>query len=219
MQRSDLELLEAWRGGDLSAGNELFHRHFDAVCRFFANKVHEDVDDLIQRTFLGCVEGRERLRGDTGFRGYLFGVARNVLRRYFRDKRYFRERFAGLEISAEDVAPGPSLLLAEKREQQLLLRALRALPLDHQITLELYYWESLSGRELAEILEVPEGTVRGRIRRAKELLQEKLTELAASPEHLQTTLANLESWARSLREQAVRRGLDVHTGSTPGEPS
>lgn len=199
----------------MQAGNELFNRHFDAICRFFANKVAEDVDDLIQRTFLGCVEGKERYRGDAGFRGYLFGVARNVLRRYYRDKRYYRERFQGLEVSARDMAPGPSLLVAEKREQELLLSALRHLPLDHQITLELYYWENLSGRELAEILEVPEGTVRGRIRRAKELLHGKLAELATSAHQLQSTIANLESWARSLRAKALALGVKVKTGSSP----
>ena len=77
--KSDIDLLDAWRAGDPRAGNELFNRHFDSVCRFFANKAGNEVDDLIQRTFLACVEGRDRFRGDASFRGYLFGVARNVL--------------------------------------------------------------------------------------------------------------------------------------------
>lgn len=201
--RSDIELLEAWRGGDPDAGNELFNRHFDSICRFFANKIQTDVDDLIQRTFLACVEGKERFRGTSSFRGYLFGIARNVLRRYFRDKHYHGQRFDALLQSAEDMAPGPSMLIAEKREQQLLLDGLRNLPLDHQITLELYYWENMSGSELAAVLDIPEGTVRGRIRRAKQLLEEALGRLAQSPRQLETTMANLEGWARSLRARAL----------------
>lgn len=200
---ADLELLQKWSDGDASAGNQLFNRHFDAICRFFANKVSEDVDDLIQKTFLACVEGRERFRGDASFRSYLFGVARNVLRRYYRDKRYQKIRFDELESSVHDLAPGGSLLIAEKREQELLLHALRRLPLDHQITLELYYWENLSGRELGEVLGIPEGTVRGRIRRAKQLLEEQLEGLAASPQILQSTMANLEGWAKELRDHAL----------------
>lgn len=202
--KSDLELLEAWRDGDARSGNELFNRHFDSVCRFFANKAPNEVDDLIQRTFLACVEGRDRYRGEASFRGYLFGVARNVLRRHYRDKRYHDDRFDPLMVSVHDLGPGPSLLIADKREQELLLAALRRLPLDHQITLELYYWESMSGSELAEVLEIPEGTVRGRIRRAKQLLEEALAELAESPEQLETTMANLEGWARSLRERVKK---------------
>jgi len=200
--KSDIDLLDAWRAGDPRAGNELFNRHFDSVCRFFANKAANEVDDLIQRTFLACVEGRDRFRGDASFRGYLFGVARNVLRRYYRDKRYHEARFDPLMVSVHDLGPGPSLLIADKREQELLLQALRRLPMDHQITLELYYWENLSGSELAQVLDIPEGTVRGRIRRAKQLLEASLAELSESPQQLESTIANLEGWARSLREKA-----------------
>lgn len=202
----DLVLLEAWRGGDQKAGNQLFNRHFDAICRFFANKVSSDVDDLIQRTFMACVESKDGFRGEASFRGYLFGVARNILRRHYRDKRYKGERFDALEVSVHDMGPGPSMLVAERREQQLLLQALRQLPLDHQITLELYYWESMSGSELAAVLGIPEGTVRGRIRRAKQLLEESLAELSESPELLRSTVANLEDWAKGLRDQALGDG-------------
>ena len=205
--RVDVELLDAWRDGDTRAGNELFHRHFDSVCRFFANKAPNEVDDLIQRTFLACVEGRDRFRGDASFRGYLFGVARNVLRRYYRDKRYYDNHFDPLVVSVHDMGPGPSLLVADKREQELLLQALRRLPMDHQITLELYYWENMSGSELGQVLDAPEGTVRGRIRRAKQLLEAALSELAESPSQLESTVANLEGWARSLRQKVeAKRG-------------
>lgn len=203
MSSTDFDLLEAWRAGDASAGNELFHRHFDSVCRFFANKLGDDVDDLIQKTFLACVEGKERFRGDASFRGYLFGVARNVLRRYFRDKKYHRQRFDELEQSVHDLAPGPSMIVAEKREQQVLLQALRQIPLDHQITLELYYWEAMSASELGAVLGIPEGTVRGRIRRAKQLLEAELGKLADSPHLLESTIGDLEGWAKSLRERPM----------------
>jgi RNA polymerase sigma-70 factor (ECF subfamily) len=203
MGPSDFDLLESWRAGDTTAGNDLFQRHFDSVCRFFANKLGEDVDDLIQKTFLACVEGKERFRGDASFRGYLFGVARNVLRRHFREKRYHGERFDPLVTSVHDAAPGPSLMLAEKKEQQLLLQALRQIPLDFQITLELYYWEQMSASELGEVLGLPEGTVRGRIRRAKQLLEERLAALAESPSQLHSTMADLDGWARSLKAQVL----------------
>ena len=124
----DLELLRAWRDGDPGAGRRLVERHFDAMYRFFANKVSADVEDLIQETFTACVEGKERFRGDSSFRSYLFGVARNVLRRYYRDKRYQKIRYDELESSVHDLSPGGSLLIAEKREQELLLHALQLPP-------------------------------------------------------------------------------------------
>ena len=52
----DAECLRAWASGDRKAGELLFERHFEAVARFFRNKTDRDHDDLIQATFLGCVE-------------------------------------------------------------------------------------------------------------------------------------------------------------------
>ena len=57
---TDTELLSAWRGGDLECGRTLFERHFDGVRRFFANKLDHGAEDMVQRTFLACVEGRDR---------------------------------------------------------------------------------------------------------------------------------------------------------------
>lgn len=204
----DFELLDAWRGGDTRAGNELFNRHFDAVCRFFANKAQHEVEDLVQNTFLALVESTPKYRHEGAFRGFVFGVARNILKRHYRNKKRHRERFDMLERSVADFGPGPQSLILEQREQQLLLQALRNIPMDHQTLLELYYWEALSARELAEIFEVPEGTIRGRIRRAKQLLEEQIAALSTDTSLIETTVANLEDWARSLRARLDRDGVD-----------
>ena len=89
--------------------------------------------------------------------------------------------------------------MAKRREERLLLEALRSIPLDHQIALELYYWQEMTAAELAAVLDIPEGTIRSRLRRAKHLLEEQLAELAQSPDLLETTMANLDEWARNLR--------------------
>jgi RNA polymerase sigma-70 factor (ECF subfamily) len=199
---SDYELLDAWRDGDGTAGDRLFERHFDGVCRFFRNKVADGVEDLIQRTFLACVESRDSFRKDASFRTYLFTVARNELYAHF--KRAAREgaRIDPLETSARDLGPTPTSWLARQNEQRLLLAALREIPIDHQVALELYYWEDLSASELGRVLAIPEGTVRTRIRRARQLLQDALVRVAGTEQDLASTMAGLEDWARSLRELA-----------------
>ena len=202
----DLQLLEAWREGDRNAGSELFERHFDSICRFFANKVDREVDDLVQKTFTACVEGKERFKGDSSFRTYLFGVAHNILRSHLRKKRRQSERFDIGVTSVFDLGLSPTVLVAQQKEQQLTLQALRQIPIEHQMVLELYYWESMTAKELAGILEVPEGTVRGRIRRAKQLLEAKLGELSESDALVQSTLSGLETWARSLRDKMTPTG-------------
>ncbi|MBL4686820.1 MAG: sigma-70 family RNA polymerase sigma factor [Nannocystaceae bacterium] len=200
---ADLELLEAWRGGDRDAGGKLFQRHFDSICRFFANKIDRDVDDLVQRTFTACVEGRERFQGRSSFRTYLFGVAHNVLRSHLRKRKRESDRFEIGVTSVFDMGLSPSTLIAQKKEQQLTLQALRQIPLDHQVVLELYYWESLTAAEIGEVLGHPEGTIRGRIRRGKELLEVELEKLAENDALLTSTISNLDGWAKSLRQRVL----------------
>ena len=93
-------------------------------------------------------------------------------------------------------------------EQRLLLEALRRIPLECQIVLELYYWEDMAAPELAQVLGIPEGTARSRLRRARELLTHRMKVLARSPALLKTTLSDLEKWVRSLREHIGANDAD-----------
>jgi RNA polymerase sigma factor (sigma-70 family) len=173
------ELLRRWRAGDQSAGNALFERHFDGLYRFFAGKVSRDVEDLIQQTMLACVEGRDRIAGEstTSVRAYLFGTARNVLYAHYR--RHVHERFDAVHTSLEDLGPSPSRLVDEAAAARLLAAALRRIPLDLQILLELHYWEQLSHSELAAALAVSVGSVKGKLQTAKAQLRRHMAELAS----------------------------------------
>ena len=70
--------------------------------------------------------------------------------------------------------------------------------------LELYYWEEMPAPAIALVLELPEGTVRSRIRRALTCLREALTARAPSAIVLESTLGDLEGWAKKLREELGR---------------
>ncbi len=75
------------------------------------------------------------------------------------------------------------------------------LPLHMQSVLELYYWEQLNAREIAEVLEVPEGTVASRLRRAKERLRGIYEGSPVTAEAAEGSPADpaLEQWAERLR--------------------
>ncbi|MEM6295481.1 MAG: hypothetical protein AAGA54_29675 [Myxococcota bacterium] len=64
---------------------------------------------------------------------------------------------------------------------------------------ELFYWEPMIGREIAEVLEVPEGTARLRMRSAGMALEAALARLVRSTDVLTTKLDNLERWSASIR--------------------
>lgn len=197
---SDFELLAAWSRGEMRAGDELFERHFESLYRFFRNKVSHAVHDLVQDTLLRCTESKDAFRKKGSFRAFLFGIARRVLHDHLR-KVYRDGGHLDLEASsAMDLAPSPSQLVAKKQEHRILLQALRMIPLDHQIALELAYWEDMTGPEIGEVLGVPPATARTRLRRAREALTQKVSDLANTPELLESTMDNLDHWAKSLRE-------------------
>lgn len=197
--RTDAELLEAWRAGDKAAGRELFERHISLVSRFFRNKVGDEREDLIQRTFLACVEARDRVRDGTSFRSYLLRVARNKLYDHIGRRQGTPHRPDPLGVSLADLGPSPSRLLVEDERDQLLLHALRSLPLDLQTLLELHYWEGMGTSELAEVLEIPQGTVKTRMWRARNLLRDHMTRLAAAQTIPDSSVHDLDAWARRLR--------------------
>ncbi len=200
-ESSDAELLAAWRSGDADSGSELVARHFQAVYRFFRRKV-DDPDlakDLTQKTFLTCLEKRDRLRDDLRFKAFVLGIGRNMLLRQLRTFGKQAEREERVGADPTPTATSPSQVVAMREEQRLLLLALRSLPLDLQMTIELHYWEQLTTAEIGEVLEVASGTVKWRLSRARELLRAKIGELASSAALRESTLGNLEHWAKSLQ--------------------
>ena len=199
----DLELLEAWRRGDQQAGNLLFRRHASSIYRFFRSKVGSTAvaEDLAQKSFLGCVEGRDRMRGEASFRTYLFAVARNQLLMYLRTKGGVKERFSPSAHSVVDsglaAVPGRAARLEERR---LIMAAMQHIPVDFQIALELFYWEDMAVAEIADVLQLPIGTVKSRLARARDHLRAQLGKMVAPEELLQSTMGDLEKWARLARD-------------------
>jgi RNA polymerase sigma factor (sigma-70 family) len=192
----DLDLLRAWAGGDRAAGGVLVGRYYDPIVRFFRNKAGDAADDLVQRTFLACAEGAAGFRGQGSVRAYLFGIARNILYEHIRGRvRDGRAEPDFRESALVDLAPGVSTVVARRADQRVLLRALQLVPVELQVLLELYYWEDLSVDELAQVLEIPPGTVKSRLHRARTLLREATAKVPATPEETQSARILLEQWA------------------------
>ena len=197
----DHDLLSAWAAGDKTAGALLVERHYDTVSRFFANKAGDAAEDLAQRTFLACIERTSTWRKSGSMRAFLLGVARNVLFEHIRSNvRHGKGVDFGTQ-SIVDLSPGASTLVEQHAEQRQLLLAIQRIPLESQLILEMYYWEDLSVEELAEVLEIPVGTVKSRLHRAREQLREALAEIPTTSEaERQSAQALLDAWIAKMRE-------------------
>ena len=195
--QSDPALLSLWRDGDVTSGNALLARHFGSVRRFFASKIdHGDVEELVQRTFTGCIEGAAGFRSDSSFRSYLFGIAKNQLFRHLRDRARDSSRHdPDLGVSSvQELGQSPTSVVAECERKGLVLSALQQLPVPQQTLLELHYWENLSAAEIAEALEIEPGNVRVKLHRARALLRETLVKDSG----FETDEASIEALARAL---------------------
>lgn len=202
---SDEILLERWANHDSKAGATLVERHFDTVYRFFVRRAPQTTADLVQRTFLACIEARSHVSQVDSFRAFLLGMAHRQLRHHFQQTRTGQEALANLS-PADAPATSPTSYVSLCQEQRRLLHALRHLPLELQLTLELYYWEELTTKEISDVVGVAQGTVMNRLFRARRQLKCYLVKTTRDPALLASTRTNLESWAQSLRRVHAREG-------------
>ena len=199
----DAAAVRRWLEGDRRAGEQLIERHYLAVYRFFATKLPDDAEDLTQKTFQDIQRSIDTApdRRIPNFRAYAMAIARNNLYMLLRSRATRERVFDPTAYSMTHMAPlpTPSLVAGRKREELLLLTALRRIPLEAQIALELYYWEELPVKEIAAILEVQPGTVMSRLARARDKLRAAMLAFADDPALVESTMTSLDSWARQVR--------------------
>lgn len=198
---TDAELLQRWRAGDATAGEHLFKNHFDSVYSFFETKCAGHADELTQSTFLACVGARDKFRGDSSFRTYLFAIARHELHHLLRT-RYRKDSKLDFEMSSiAELVTTPGTRIARNQEHQRLIEVLQDLPVDQQMLLEMHYRQDMEIGQLAEVFEVTPGVIRQRLHRARKALREMLER------HAKADAAELETrddWAgRLVREDSI----------------
>ena len=148
-------------------------------------------EDIAQETFLIAWQSRHEVREPEKLAGWLSSIARNLAR------LWVRKRSARSWPSTQDdmgdvmqVEPHPSEKLVSEEEQELVWRALEAIPENYREVMVLYYRESHSIAEVASVLEITEEAARQRLSRGRGLLR---TEVERTIEH---TLTNSRPTAR-----------------------
>lgn len=199
----DAELLARWRQGDKGAAGTLMERNFPRIKAFFARKTSDRdlIQELTQRTFMRCIDKVHAFERRSSFSSFIYGIARYILLEHYRERRRAEQHVPIEDTPVVDLDPSPFSIVERRSERKLLVHVLRRLPLDHQILVELYFFEKLSGRQIAEVLELSEGTVRGRIRTCRQQIEQHVRDLAESPEQLESTLMTLSRWAQQIRDR------------------
>lgn len=204
MPGADHQLLQAWGQGDASAGQLLVRRHYDAIYLFFHARLDPDLSaDLTQSTFETLFAKRDSFRGESEVRTFVFGIARWKLLDHLRKRSTGRGEPVPFDEGLTAPASDRSLssLLHARRQESLVVKALRSLPVDEQILLELKDYEGMTGKAMAEIFGVPRGTIATRIRRARGRLAEAVQSLAEDPTQVTPTITDLDEHMKRIRSR------------------
>jgi RNA polymerase sigma-70 factor (ECF subfamily) len=175
---SDEALVAACAIGDGAALGTLFDRFHHALYRFLARSAtaqREELDDLVQKTFIEVHRSAHRFRGDSSVRAWIFGIAVNVSRHHVRSAARRRATLTLLEkVGPATVAQRPDDIAERQELLERVLRELPALPHDLREAFVLCEVEEMSGVEAARALGIREGTLRRRLHDARVKLRRRL---------------------------------------------
>lgn len=174
------ELVARLRRGEPAAFELLVRLHEDRVYDFCVRMVgdREEASDLVQEIFVSVHQALRKFREDAKLSTWIFRISKNhCLNRLKYLKRRGRGRSEGFEDVPEAVladalggSAKPDDALVAKHERELVQRAIAALEPEQRLLVALRDIEGLSYEEIVEITELPEGTVKSRIHRAREKL-------------------------------------------------
>jgi RNA polymerase sigma-70 factor (ECF subfamily) len=179
----DQALIERSRHGDVAAFEPLVAKYRDRAWRLAFNilRDREDAWDVTQEAFIRAWQALPSFRGQSAFYTWLFRIVVNVASDRARQRAARGRAFGTERVPEEDwertmvdeaAAPDDEAGRAEQRER--IMKALGALPEHHRTIIMLSDLEGLSYREIAEVLDIPMGTVMSRLHHARKRLRDVL---------------------------------------------
>lgn len=183
-------LIEKCKKGDRAAFDRLLDKYESRIYNF-AYRIsgnHEEASDITLEAFIRAFNSIKSFRRDAAFSSWMYRIVKNV----FLDRRKINEKHNHISLNEsyetdhgyvqrdvkDESTPSPedTLLSTEKRE--LIMNMLSELPDHHRIPLIMYYSEGMAYEDIAKALDLPIGTVKSRINRARTTLTEKIHDKA-----------------------------------------
>lgn len=176
-ESDDFALVKQLQGGSLDALGGIYDRHQNLVYRtaLVITGDHEAASDLLQDVFLRLYRFADRIDPHRPLEPWLYRMTANLSYTWVkRSRRWLRplEDLADWLVGSNGNSPYE---VVEKRDDwSRVQRAISNLPLPQRVVVVLYYLNDLSLQEIAEILDVPVGTVKSRLHYGRRALKKKL---------------------------------------------
>ncbi|MEJ2643336.1 MAG: RNA polymerase sigma factor RpoE [Gammaproteobacteria bacterium] len=186
-QSADRVLVERVQQGDTQAFDVLVRKYQHKITKLISRYIHDPSDalDVAQEAFLKAYRALASFRGDSAFYTWLYRIAINTAKNYLVAQG---RRPPGDDIDAQEAEQfegqsglkeydTPEHLVLKDEIEQTVLRAIEELPEDLRTAVTLRELEGMSYEEIAQAMGCPIGTVRSRIFRAREAIDNKLRPL------------------------------------------
>lgn len=186
-ETTDKELVKRVQRGDQAAFDLLFARYQTRIINLVGRYVRDpqEVQDVAQEAFIKAYRALPRFRGDSAFYTWLYRIAINTAKNYLVSRS---RRPPAVDVDMEDAdqrddagllrdGESPEAALSRDQLQATIHAALADLPDDLRSALTLREFDGLSYEQIAQVLECPVGTVRSRIFRAREFVDQRIRPL------------------------------------------
>ena len=173
-----MDLIQQWQSGDSSAFETLFRRYKDMVFRTALLAVSDEcqAEDMLQEAFVKVYKSRGKFKGDeNGFRQWLYRITINICIDSHRREPaspFSLEEMGEAGFEPAETAPA----YAKFEEKDAIWKAMKSLDGKHRLVVILRYFHELPYEEIAEILDIPIGTVKSRLNTAIRTLRGALAD-------------------------------------------
>jgi len=153
---------------------EIMQQHTERLIRlaFYYVKDLQSAEDIVQDVFIKFYDNQQNYEERGELRAYLSRLVINKSKDYLRSWTYRKIQVQQKIFTKQAVTRRD--MLVQQDEQTLIENAILALPLKQREVLIYFYFEEMPVIEIAELLSIPESTVKTRLRRGRELLKPKL---------------------------------------------
>lgn len=191
-QLSDEELIKRFQDGDLYAFDLIVHRYKDALFNFTYRYLGsaQEAEDVVQETFLRIFRNRHAYRQIAKFSTWIYTIASNLAKTELRKRKrrrlvYTSELgFDDREFEIEDTRADTEREVYSVLTDKLIQDAINKLPEKFKKVIVLVDVQELSYEEVSKIMQIPLGTIKSRVNRARLKLQEMLGDLVESHVHV-----------------------------------
>ena len=177
-ERSDWECVQKVQRGDADTFETLVRRHekkiFNLLYRWLGD--YDEAADVAQEVFLSAFRAIKRFRGDSSFATWLYRIGVNHAKNRQKSLQVARQRQQATEVSDApgDPASDPAAGVEQRERHDLVQRGLNDLDADDALIILLHDLQEFRYEEISETLDIPLGTFKSRLHRARQALRAKL---------------------------------------------